>query len=327
MSTKVYVYGLCNVFYDGYYILGIKELYKKYKFNISKFPDLGQGVFAFIVEEDDSEMKVIIDSNDSNQIDLKALDWCNVYGKVNYNLESLIAVNNKDKIIPIGPSFGIKIWNLFQTFYHLTFNYIRYKKKILNKKVFIANYWRQFKRLRLKDYTLEQSSNNKVFFVSSIWKKEEKTNANRALFMESCMNNPDISFEGGFTARSDGDNLGYDNLIYPKMVPLKLYLKKVKKSVFVFNTPAVLSCHGWKLAEFLALGKAIISTPHNNKLSADLLSDTHMVYVKNRLEMDEVIKKITSDVSFKTKLELESKKYFDEYLAPNKVINRLLKVK
>lgn len=326
MSVKVYIYGLCNVFYDGYYISGIKQVYKKYQFNISKFPDLNQGVFGFIVEEGNEVKKIIIDSNDSNQIDLKALDWCDVYGKVNYNLENL-KLTDQDKIIPIGPSFGVNIWNLFQTFYHLIFNFIRFRKQISNKREFAANYWRQFKRLKLEEYTAGQSSINEVFFINSIWKKEGKTNTNRALFIESCKNNPNIHFEGGFAPRSNGDNLEYDSLIYPKKVPLKIYIKKIKRSAFVYNTPAVLSCHGWKLAEFLALGKAIISTSHYNKLSENLVNNKHLIYAENALELDEAIKKIIADPDFKAELELESKKYFDQYLAPAKVINRLLESK
>lgn len=323
MSVKVYVYGLSNVFYDGYYILGIKEIYKNYEFNVSKFPDFSQGTFAVIIEDKCNLKKIIIDSKDSNQIDIKALEWCDIYGKVNYNLENL-PIKNRKKISAIGPSFGIKIWNLFETFYNLTSNLLKFRNRISNRKEFVANYWRQLKRAKLKEYNTTQSSVKDVFFINSIWKREHKTNANRALFIECCKNNPKVNFEGGFPSRSNGDNLGYDSLVYPKKVPLKIYLKKIKKSAFVFNTPAVLSCHGWKLAEFLALGKAIISTPHFNKLPENLIKNKHLIYAERATEISEAIEKLISDIEFKRKLELESVKYFNEYLVPEKVIKRLV---
>jgi len=170
-----------------------------------------------------------------------------------------------------------------------------------------------------------QSSINDVFFINSIWKQEDTTNNNRALFIKACKNNTQVNFEGGFAARSNGDNLGFDDLVYSEKIPFETYLKRIKKSAFVFNTPAVLSCHGWKLAEFLALGKAIISTSHYNKLPTDLLNDRHVVYANTNDEINNSINKLISDVDFKRKLEIESRKYFDDYLAPAKVITRLIK--
>jgi len=319
---KVYVYGLCNVFYDGYYIQGIKELYKDFEFNVSKFPKFGEETFAYIIENENDSQKIIIDSKDSNQINLTELEWCNVYGKVNYNADCLPG-KDLEKIVAIGPSFGIKIWCLFETLYYLTLNFIRFKHTALNKREFAANYWRQYKRLKLKKYNLTESSINDVFFLNSIWKKESETNKNRALFIETCKNKQNVNFEGGFAARHNGDNLGFDNLVYSEKIPLETYIKKIKNSAFVFNTPAVLSCHGWKLAEFLALGKAIITTSHYNKLPADLVNERHLMYAENHSEISNVIERLITDISFKKKLESESRNYFETYLAPQKVIKRL----
>ncbi|WP_428231289.1 hypothetical protein [Flavobacterium sp.] len=319
---KVYVYGLCNVFYDGYYIQGIKELYKDFEFNVCKFPKFGEETFAYIIENENDSQKIIIDSKDSNQINLTELEWCDVYGKVNYNADRL-PVKYHEKIVAIGPSFGIKIWNLFETLYYLAFNFIRFKHPALNKREFAANYWRQYKRLKLKKYNLTESSINDVFFLNSIWKKESETNKNRALFIETCKNKQNVNFEGGFAARHNGDNLGFDNLVYSEKIPLKMYIKKIKNSAFVFNTPAVLSCHGWKLAEFLALGKAIITTTHYNKLPVDLVNERHLMYAENHSEINNIIERLITDISFKKKLESESRNYFETYLAPQKVIKRL----
>lgn len=323
MKTKVYVYGLSNVFYDGYYIQGIKEVFKNYEFNIDKFPAFENGVFAFIVENENITKKIVVDSKDSNKIDSAAFDWCDVYGKVNYNKESLLSCN-KEKIIPIGPSFGIKIWTLAQTFYCFTFNFIRFRNHILNKKEFAANYWRQYKRLRLNAYCFTNSSVNKIFFLNSIWKRESATNTNRALFIQNCKKNADVSFEGGFAARSNGDNLGFDDMIYSKKIPLKLYIQKIKKSALVFNTPAVLNCHGWKLGEFLALGKAIISTSHYNELPKELKHDKHLIYANNQQEIEQAINRLIKDPKIKKRLEFQSRNYFNEFLAPVKVIQKLI---
>ena len=323
-NTKIYIYGLCNVFYDSYYIQGIKEIFSEIEYNVSRFPKLNQGTFAFIALGNGKEIKIIIDSRDTSEIDLKALDWCDRYGKVNYNLDVLISLDDKDKIIAIGPSFGIKIWNFVETVFFAFFHLVKFKSKINNKREFVANYWRQYKRLPLKDYFLSDSKNDTVFFISSIWKKEAATNNFRALFMKECIKNKDLNFEGGFAPRNDGNNLNYDSLVYRERVLLKNYLSKIKDSTFVFNTPAVLSCHGWKLAEFLALGKAIISTPHKNKMPELLEGNLHLVYVENSDDIKEKIKILLEDSALKRKLEINARDYFERNLEPKVVINKLL---
>lgn len=327
MKLKVYIFGLCDVFYDGYYIQGLYETFDNVEFNISKFPSLRQGTFAFIIESNtDIIKKIIIDSKDSNEIDQFALDWCNLYGKVNYN-EKKSKVGYTNKVIPIGPSFGVRIWSFFETTVFMIVNFFRFKKSILNKREFIANYWRQYQRFSLKEYVNKsESSNDEVFFINSIWKQEPQTNTNRSLFITACKNNTKIHFEGGFVARKDGNNLGFENFVYSKRIPLRQYLGKIKKSAIVFNTPAVLSCHGWKLAEFLALGKAIISTDNYNEMPSDLINGEHLIYASNYSQIEEAIEKILTDIAFKNKLEVNSRKYFDNYLTPKMVVSRLLDV-
>lgn len=320
----VYVYALCDVFYDSFYLKGIKEVYKSYKFNVNKFPKFKQDTFAAILIEKGFEKKIIIDSNDGTKYNLEALEWCDVYGKVNYNSKD-IPSEFKHKIIPIGPSFGIKIWNLFETLFLAAFNTIRFYKSINNKRTFVANYWRQYNRLRLKCYESKKSKHNYVFFTSSIWKNESKTNELRAAFIKACASNDKIQFEGGFAPRNDGNNLGFDAIVIPERYQFKNYLEKLKQSSFVFNTPAVLLCHGWKLAEYLALGKAIISTEHSNKLPVELEDYKHVLYA-NKDNLDEKINLILDNKLMKQELEINSKDYFNKILSPSVVVKKIFSV-
>lgn len=322
-KTKVYIYGLCNVYYDSYYILGLKEIFHEIEFNVSKFPDFQQGTFACVVCENGNETKIIIDSRDSNEIDIVSLNWCDKYGKVNLNL-STIPSDLKDKIIAIGPSFGIKIWSFTTTIYLSIINFFRFKKNIIDRRDFLANYWRQYKRKPLTDYFPKNNTKRDVFFIGTIWSKEKSTNNFRALFIKSCLMNERINFEGGFAPRNDRNNMGFDDLVYPNRLQLKAYLSKTKDSAFVFNTPAVLSCHGWKLAEFLAMGKAIISTPHVNILPELLIDNYHVLYASNTFEINEKIKLLLDDNTLKTYLQINSRDYFEKNLKPSVVISKLL---
>lgn len=320
----VYIYALCDIFYDSYYIKGFKDVFKSYKFNIDKFPEFNQNIFAAILIENGIEKKIIIDSNDGIKYNNIALEWCDVYGKINYNINN-IPSQFAEKIVPIGPSFGIKIWNLVQTLFLATCNTLKYYKYIKNKREYIANYWRQYKRMPLKSYNNDfLSKEDFIFFTSSIWKNESITNDYRATYIKSCISNEKIKFEGGFAPRNDGDNLNFDDLLISKRYTIKEYLYKTKQSAMVFNTPAVLFCHGWKLAEFLALGKAIITTEHKNLLPFNLEDNKHVLYVEKE-NMNEKINLILENKKIRETLEYNSRNYFNKYLAPDVVINRLIK--
>lgn len=318
------VYGLCNIFYDAFYIEGLYDYFgtKNISFSVQNFPNFGQDTFAVIVEGTDQITKIIIDSRDTNEIDARQLEWCDVYGKVNYNVKKN---QGSSKIIPIGPSFGIKIWNIWQTCFYGCNNFLRFYKYIYNKKDFIANYWRQYKRVPLSSYYINDgSSNNYIFFIGSLWKKEMLTNTRRAEFISACKENKAIDFEGGFAPRSNNDNFGYDSFVVQKRYSLKDYMHKIKKSAIVFNTPAVLSCHGWKLGEFLAMGKAIISNEHVNELPGPLIENVHLLYAENKQELDSKILKIIGDPQLKRMLEVNAAQYFQNHLKPSKVIQKLM---
>lgn len=316
---KVYIYALCNVYYDSFYIEGLFSVCKNVVFNVNQFPALKQGTFAFIVDNDGVQKRIIIDSRDAQDIDQEALNWCDCYGKINLsnNIES-------DKVIPIGPSFAVKIWKTPKAFYLAFKHLFLFFERIENKKEFIANYWRQQKRLPLSVYTSGKSSEDQVFFISSIWKNELKTNQFRSSFVKVCNGIKTVKFEGGFAPRKDANNLGFDLWLYPKRVSIKDYIEKTKNSCFVFNTPAVLSCHGWKLAEFLALGKTIISTPHLNKLPQDLRERIEVVYVENETDIKNVINELVLNQALRKSLEINSRNYYENNLAPNTVINKLI---
>jgi|WetSurMetagenome_2_1015567.scaffolds.fasta_scaffold1743884_1 hypothetical protein len=58
--------------------------------------------------------KIIVDYRDKKNIDDFAYSWCDVYGKVNNDL--LLSDKYKEKVIAIGPDFGLQIYSFFVRF-------------------------------------------------------------------------------------------------------------------------------------------------------------------------------------------------------------------
>jgi len=327
---KVYIYALSNVAYDGYYISGLKKFLgiKRVIFSTKRFPRFGfYDGLAVIIKYPDKEIKLCIDANDRNEIILSQLEWCDVYGKVNYN-PNVVPRQGAEKVIPIGSSFGIRLWNLPETIFMAGFNFIRFYSVIPHKKLFLSNYWAQYLRKPLSFYlhNSSQSKSDYVFFVSTIWKNNPETNQLRANFIAACKEVKNIHFEGGFAPRKDGNQLGWEAFLTDGVVPFEIYLKKTIQSLFVFSTPAVDQCHGWKLAEYLALGKVIISTPFSNEMAIPLQNGQDIILLKegSKEEIVNVIHALIQHPEQILHIENHSKRYFMENLLPEKVIRRLL---
>jgi glycosyltransferase involved in cell wall biosynthesis len=274
-----------------------------------------------VADDGHSLKKVIVDFTDSSLIDSNALDWCDVYGKINLDATQTAS----DKIVCIGPSFGIQIYNLPKTLWYAITNFLKSYPRIPNKRRFFSDYKSQYKRPKLTDYHPQPSKTDYIFFMASLWKQEAETNSYRANFINSCQANSNVTFEGGFAPRTKDDIRGFEDLTTSSRISMNTYLNNTKTSALVFNTPTVKGCHGWKLAEYLCLGKAIISTPLSRVLPGPLNNKEHLIYTNGIPEdISEKIDAILMNPSLKHRLETQAKQYFERHLLPKVVIERLL---
>jgi len=153
----------------------------------------------------------------------------------------------------------------------------------------------------------------------------ENTNPKRYLFIEKCVSNPELNFEGGLVATYDNQEYNkYKDFVITKAYSVSDYLFNTKQSILTFNTPAVFDCHGWKLGEFMAMGKAIISTSLTNDLPKTLQNGVHLCIADTDTEIADGIEKIRTDDEFRHKLETNIKHYFNEIASPRAVINFII---
>lgn len=338
---KVYIDPASNITYSSYYITGLYELFgkKNVRFSADYFAKLNKreddysydAYMAFVIVNNNTKSKVIIDFGDDYPVRENAYQWCDIYAKINYD-PARTPIQFKDKIQSIPPGFGIKIWNVFEASYFGFFNLIQLK---FNPQISLINHFRsylsQFKQLPLKAFAIDQSrgSNdaNEVFFVSSLWPHANcitGTNVYRKLFIESCLRN-NVNFEGGFWV-SDTNHPQFQefkHLTFTNRYKLPEYIEKTRKSMLVFNTPAVNNCHGWKLGQFLAMNKAIISTPFQNKMPEDLVHGENIHFVENEQDLDAAVDKIINDNDYRKKMELGAKEYYLKYVTPISVITQI----
>jgi hypothetical protein len=308
--------------YAAYVLDGLTAVFgERIRFRQGLSLDPSSFAVAFKVESLE-EARFYVSLGDRANLDPVGMEWATVYGKVNPLARDC---RTHPKLLPVGPTFGVRLrspslaarsasvtygrtWSLRRLPYDL-YSILRYKR------------W----RLPITRYTPGESDPGYVFYAAWPWKKHAEVNPPRARFIEVCRSSRGLDFEGGFAPRRREDVKEVLPLSAPRRYGMAEYLSKSKRSVAVFNNPAVHDCHGWKLGEYLALGKAIISLPLTRALPAPLEHGVHIHSVDgSRESIAEALEVIRRDPSYRGKLEVNARRWYLDCLEPAALIRRLL---
>jgi len=334
-ETSIVIHPRFNASYYSFYIQGLIEVFgeSNIRFSRNGFPDL-PSEWLSLIYNGERQIHIAIDSYDG-QITLPqydAMGWCDVFAKANLR-SNLVFKEHLHKCLAIGPSFGIRILPPVQSMWLAIKNYRPGSQGFEESREHFGNYWRQYKyRLGIEHFTPGPSEDNYIFCMSSLWDENEapRTNRLRAEFMSCCKSLKEVHFEGGFSPTPHpGRAAQYKEHIVDKRYEYTEWLEKTRRSALVFNTPAVWQCHGWKLGEYLALGKAIVSSPLVNDLPSPLVHGQHIHFVDGSQDsqdsLKDAIQQILKDRKYRALLENNARQYYETYLAPKSVIQRIIK--
>ena len=292
-----------------------------------------------IIEDESVQYKVFLDTEDRAKIELDRYEWCDVYGKVNAAYGD---VERYPKIVVLGPAFGIRCQNIISALYLFTSNIVKsfHDTSAPYKSILQGYLYPYVRRRRIEVYeTIVDVKPNFVFHASTLWYNEFAwtcTNKFRGEFLKACQR-AGVEIEGGLfylgespEVLSEMPDYGrykdeYKDFIYESRLSMDDYIRKTKESFVVFNTPAVCECHGWKLAEYLCMGKAIISTPLTREMPGEgLVHGKNVHFVQTPEEIYGAVIRIREDVEYRKQLEKGARAYYEQYLAPEVVVKRIL---
>ena len=332
---KVIINPVIDIPYASFFIIGLQKVFgkrnvyfaNKYQLNLFIKQEKVLNISFLIIDSLSKEsIKVSIDHGDVNKIiDQSTYEWADIYGKVNTNWE-LTPKEKYPKLVCLATNFGIRGVTFIESVYFSIQNYFVVKPKELKR--YFAKYIKQRNKLWIEEYPLSNPVKGYVFSVNTLWYSDEynrlneTTNKIRADFMDICLSMPEICFEGGFVPSQLG-NENYKHLLLEKSLSQSEYIDKLRKSIFAFNTPAVWNCHGWKLGEYLCMGKAIISTPLSNDLPAPLIHGESIHFVNNQKELIEAIQLLNENEGYRMKLEKNARDYYEKYVSPEAAIRLL----
>jgi glycosyltransferase involved in cell wall biosynthesis len=332
--ARVHIDPMANIYYASFYLKGLYDLFGKRNvlFTSSPFKDLKNRKenFNFVVSNSSKEKRFSISYDDSHEIKKECYEWCDQYGSVNSNRNKTPQEYQK-KLIPLAPCFGIRLWNIKDTIGIASTNYFK-TNQFANFRKFVGKYKRQYKyRLPISRYYPVKPEDNFLFHVSTLWPSDEWVRNNdyvnrmRAVFIKTCKSIPDVHFEGGFYYNRKFPLLeNFNDMVYEKYMPIHDYIEKTKRSFLVFNTPAWLNCNGWKLGEYLALGKAIVSSPLVNDLPEPLIHGENVHFVSDDpFDIKDAIIFIHRNSRYRDKIASGAYQYFMRNASPVKSLELL----
>lgn len=333
--------------YFTWYILGFERLFGKGCVNYDVKPFIGLAYdtrsqqnsgIPIIADDGCRQLKVFIDTEDRSKIEPDRYEWCDVYGKVNPDFG---AKEKFPKMLYLGPEFGLRLHDPLWLTTVCTRNYALCRGRMMKSyKAFLSDYLYSYIRRRsiAKYEKTTAVMDNYIFHASTLWYNNfAKTDTNywRGEFLRACQK-AGIEIEGGLFYIGESEAVLsempdypkykeiYKDFIYDRRLSMDAYIQKTKMSVMVFNTPSVCGCHGWKLAEYLCMGKAIVSTPLSRELPAPLVHGENIHFVETKQELYDAVLRINTDTAYRHKLECGARAYYEKWVAPEQQTGRLI---
>ncbi len=331
-DRRIWVHPVFWARYYGIYLEGLRRVFPERKLAVNGGPFtgwIGPRDAMVIIVGGRTPLRLYFEANDVASINGRELRWCDAYGVVNLDPEGIADLPPRAarKIVPLGPSFAIRLWSPPRALLGASIDLPKAAREGLPRhswRRYIGDRRGQARRPPLSAYAPVPTDPDYVFFASTWWPdSESELNEARRHFIESCLGNRDIRFEGGFDERGGSHGLP-SRLLLSRRLSSGEYLERTARSALVFNTPAVHGCHGWKLGEYLALGKAIISLPLKRALPAPLRHGEHIHFVNEPGEIDGAVSDLMGDPAYRVHLGNGARRYWDEHLAPEMMIRKML---
>lgn len=337
MNLKITIDPRNKMLFSSYYIEGLRTMYGNAAlgFSLSPFRGLDRTkdfsydhYMCFVMKMGGVERRFIIDFHDSTSISEEAYRWCDVYAKINISKET--RMEDWPKMMSIPPGFGVRSKGFVGTLADGVKNLARMRLRSIDGLYcqFYDTYALTLRR-SLSMYEKKRiTQDGYVFHASTLWPHDncmQLTNPIRATFIRTCRSLPDIHFEGGLVKTHGDVPTDYADVTTDKRYTLDEYFEKTMRSMFVFNTPAVHQCHGWKLGEYFAMGKAIISTPISNRLPFPFEDGRHLLVMRDQEELVEAINRLSKDKELRRSLEASSRNIYEQYSSPVAVMCRIIR--
>jgi hypothetical protein len=115
------------------------------------------------------------------------------------------------------------------------------------------------------------------------------------------------------------------DLRLPEHVRAGRYLQQLRASVVAVNCVGLSGSVGWKLAEYLAAGNAIVSQPLEKQFLSPLVDGVHYLSYQSPEECVEQCRRLMTDRALSRRMSEVNRQYFLDWVSPPAHVMHLLK--
>ncbi|WP_297420725.1 hypothetical protein [Clostridium sp.] len=311
---------------------GFIDLYKKGIIEISKENkyDTEKQILEVII---DDNKKVIFDTMDENEFYAKSvMNINNIDYYFKRSFKSKEASRHTFKSYPLGLNYNV---------YSKSGNILEIEEVLKNKfKKILKNYKYNFYTEDFESFSISEE-NPKICFLTRVWdtnsneiededvkREREEINNFRIECIKSCKENFKENFIGGIEdsefARKNFSEFIVENTGITKR---DKFLDAIKKTEICVATTGLHKSIGWKVGEYVAASRVIVSEPLFYELPGEFKNGQNYIEFRNANELIEVIKNLISNKEKRQEIMKNNLYYYNNYVKPEMtVLNSLLKV-
>lgn len=282
------------------------------------------------------KIRLCYDLHDWNWIDEEILRESDFYFKRSYDEKHISILAEKDKIFRLGLNYMVT--SSSRDFFRLRRSQFfggKDKLKSVVKSLKIAESFgksgetEQIRNLEaLPDFSLEP----KIIFMARAWdtsKIENKTqkeevevlNENRAECVRTLRKEFGDKFFGGL-AHDDYSAKYFKDALLPdgNLSNKRKYLEILKNFPICVATTGLNGSNGWKLGEYVALAKAVITEPLVFEVTGDFTVGKNFLEFTNAGELASAAARLFEDKNLRLSIMMNNYRYYQAFLRPDSLI-------
>ncbi|WP_331344888.1 hypothetical protein [Cellvibrio sp. UBA7661] len=347
---KITVFGTCALPHSSQIYTGLHRLQSQKKIDLHYTSSNGASPHTTLPQDTINRLPGVLIKADKNLVFIDLLDSSKIEDEVLHSVQFYLKRSYassgyaSEKIFPLGLNF--EIYNNYPYWYesmrYISLNYSSKKSFKSNIGVLLDAIGISFLP-RIKNFECMNGhfkEDDSVLFMVRTWDPLEagtrlteeeqedrhKINCERAELIKNLKIELGDKFIGGFT-RSIHSAREYPDLVLSdsNLTKKKNYLSLVRKVPICIATTGLHGSIGWKMAEYVALGRAIVSE------ASEILIPDGFAEGKNYLQFDtnnkciDSVLKLIGNRELRQKMMMDNLEYYKEHLLPEKLVENAIK--
>lgn len=286
--------------------------------------------------------RLCYDTHDWNWIDEEILRGSDFYFKRSYDENYISSLAEGNKVFPLGLNYPVSSSERdFFKLHRARFYRGKTKLKSIIKSLKIAEAigkTGETEQINNLEAYPDFDSEPKIIFMAKAWDTnciESKTqkesieviNETRANCVRVLRQEFGGSFFGGL-AYDDYSAKHFKDCLLPEigLSNKRKYLEILKEFPLCVATTGLNNSNGWKLAEYVALSKAIITEPLFFQVPGDFAKERNYLEFSSPEDLVEVASRLFEDRNLRSAIMMNNYRYYQAYLRPDSLILNTLAV-